>query len=511
MPVWGWVVLALTVVASVAIVWFSRTGLAAKLHAKDQELAQERGRAERLAGDAARLPDAQERARIAEVRAAGLEADLREALTKVATLAARWDDATREAATANGKLDVAQIDLEQARSELFATSANLAKAIAERDSAFSLARESKALLENAQTAMRTVFVEAASSVFDEKAAVLDRKINETGEHTKQQLESTLKPFSEQVFGFQTKVEQFTTAHMRDAENLQGAIGKLQQLNSEMASATDGLTKALKGNAKVRGDWGEMILETVLKASGLQDGITYRKQVSATDEETGQRRQPDVIVDMPDGRQVVIDSKVNLIAWADYHSAQTPEDAQDALIRHAAALRTHVRDLAERNYPKVMGSHALDLTVLFVPIEGALAAALELDPTLQNEALGKRIAFASPNTLMALLKVVDRLWVRDRVQKQAEDIRKGADAIIDSVTVFLGDFAAIEDRLKAVDKAYITAKDHLTEGRFSVLNTAKRLIKAGVRGKKALPEVLELDDDLLSTTDNPALPLIEESA
>ena len=215
--------------------------------------------------------------------------------------------------------------------------------------------------------------------------------------------------------------------------------------------------------------------------------------------------------MPDGRQVVIDSKVNLIAWADYHSAQTPEDAQDALIRHAAALRTHVRDLAERNYPKVMGSHALDLTVLFVPIEGALAAALELDPTLQNEALGKRIAFASPNTLMALLKVVDRLWVRDRVQKQAEDIRKGADAIIDSVTVFLGDFAAIEDRLKAVDKAYITAKDHLTEGRFSVLNTAKRLIKAGVRGKKALPEVLELDDDLLSTTDNPALPLIEESA
>lgn len=209
--------------------------------------------------------------------------------------------------------------------------------------------------------------------------------------------------------------------------------------------------------------------------------------------------------MPDGRQVVIDSKVNLIAWADYHATNTPEEAQDALIRHTAALRGHMKDLAEKNYPKVLGGQTMDLTVLFVPIEGALAAALSIDPSLQTDAWAKRITFASPNTLMMMLKVVERLWTRDRLQKQVGVIADEASKLVDSLVTFLEDFKKIEDKLKAVSQVYGDARNRLYESNQSVVARAGRLVKAGARGKKALP------DELLSDPDDLALPLLTQDS
>lgn len=534
MPTLGWIFIAAVVIAALFAIWSTRSSLAKQLSDQGQRLEAARERADHAAAEAARLPDALERERQARAQADELGARLRQAESSTADIAARLEgevsrrnetdekflsleteheqrgrelhDARLRANTSSATLESTQREIgelrdrfeqmekfrDQALEDLRKRGEELATTIAARDAAIELANQSRAFVETAREAMRTTFVEAASSVFDEKSAVLDRRIKETGDRSKEQLVETLKPFADNVAHFRQRMEQLNESQSRDSATLQGSIGKLQELNQHMADAAGALTKALKGNAKIRGDWGEMILETVLKSSGLEEGITYRRQSSNKDEETGLRRQPDVIFDLPDGRQVVIDSKVNLIAWADANAAETAEAQQDALIRHTAALRAHMKDLADKNYPKVLGGQTLELTILFVPIEGALAAALTFDRNLQTEAFSKRIAFASPNTLMAILKVVERLWIRDKLQKQVDVIGSEAGKLLDSLTSFLDDFAVIEDRLTSVTKAYSGAKNRLFESNQSVVARAQRLVTAGARGKKILPDALQAD-------------------
>jgi DNA recombination protein RmuC len=191
------------------------------------------------------------------------------------------------------------------------------------------------------------------------------------------------------------------------------------------------------------------------------------------------------VNLPDGRQVVVDSKVNLVAWADAHNAESPASYQDALIRHTAALRLHVQDLSKKNYPKALGSDALDLTVMFVPIEGALAAALTVNPELQAEAFGKRVVFASPNTLMAMLRVVERLWTRDKLQRQVGVIGAEAGKLLDALSGFIEDFNEIDKQLDDARKAFSSARHRLTESDQSVAARAKRLVEAGAKHKRTL--------------------------
>ncbi len=553
MPMWIWGLFGVVVLAAAVLVILVRRSLLAQLEACQTQLQDARVRAEALAGDAARLADTQQRLSDSE-RSATLAVDqLREAAGRESDLRARLDESSAARESSAGELTAARgqiLDLQQlleaarldagsqranataltqqvddltvrltgteaARDEVRTTlgirESQLATVVAEREAALTLVEQTRTYLQTAQATMRTVFVEAASNVFDEKAAALDRRIKETGELSKQQLDGTLKPFAEQVAGFRTRIEQLSENAARDNAKLEGAIGKLQELNRDMASATGELTRALKGNSKTRGDWGEMILETVLRACGLEEGQTFRRQASARDDESGRIRYPDVVVDLPDGRQVVIDSKVNLIAWADAHGADTSEEYQDALIRHAAALRGHMKDLADKNYPKVLGGQTLELTVLFVPIEGALAAALAMDPNLQTDAFAKRVAFASPNTLMALLKVVERLWTRDRLQKRIDVIGTEAGKLLDSLTAFLDDFSAIDDKLQAVNKVYGIARNRLHESRQSVVARAQRLVTAGARGKKLLPEELQPvteEQSLLIESDSVETPPLE---
>jgi DNA recombination protein RmuC len=364
-----------------------------------------------------------------------------------------------------------------------------ATAVSERDAAKEAVTETRAFLAKAEREMRTAFTEAASKVFDEKSILLDQRIQTSSEASKAGLEATLKPFAEKVITFQTRVEQLGADQAKEHAQLVGTIGELKGLNQNMASATEALTKALKGNSKTRGDWGELILDTVLKASGLEEGRNYVTQAHAVDEDTGSRRRPDVVVLLPDDRKIVVDSKVNLIAWNDAQNAETFEEQQAALVRHVAALRAHVRDLADKNYPKALGNEALDLTVLFVPIEGALSAALSMSDDLQGEALGKRVVFASPNTLMALLRVVERLWTRDKIQKQVTVIGEEASKLLDSLNSFLGEFDIIEERLQKVGSAVSDARRRLRDSPQSVVSRAGRLVEAGARGKKALREEL----------------------
>ncbi|MGY3230372.1 DNA recombination protein RmuC [Luteibacter sp. HA06] len=396
---------------------------------------------------------------------------------------------TQEAAQLSIERDAAREELRLLSARFQQMRADHATAASERDATREAVVDTKAFLARAQAEMRTAFTEAASKVFDEKSLLLDQRIQASSEVSKVSLEATLKPFAEKVTSFQAKVEQLGTDQAKEHAQLVGTIGELKGLNQNMATAAEALTRALKGNAKTRGDWGELILETVLKGSGLEEGKNYVTQMHTVDEDTNQRKYPDVVVNLPDGRRVVVDSKMNFVAWTEAQDAQTPEGHQEGLIRHAAALRAHMRELSDKNYPKVLGADALDLTILFVPIEGALSAALSVNPDLQTEAFAKKVVFASPNTLMAMLRVVERLWTRDRIQRQVGVINEEATKLLDALGAFMDDFDAIETRLRQTGEAYSKAKNRLNESNQSVVSRAQRLVAAGARPKKSRREEL----------------------
>lgn len=413
---------------------------------------------------------------------------------KLAADAARLPDVA-------ARLAQAETGLAQLTEELRAADARATRSEAEREASRAAHEETRQFLQDAQVKLRAAFLEVASKVFDEKAIALDQRIKDSGEESKKGIEGTIKPFADQLGQFRARIEQFTSEQGKDHARLVGSLNELRTLNQGMAEATTSLARALKGNAKTRGDWGEMILETVLKASGLVEGSNYLRQDASRDDESGRLRKPDVIVMLPDGRKVIVDSKVNLVAWSEANDAEHPDAYNDAMLRHAAAMRAHVRDLAEKNYPRVLGTSALDLTVMFVPIEGAMSAALSLNPDLQTEAFKKRVVFASPNTLMALLTVVERLWTRDKLQRQVGAIGEDAGKVLDAITAFLDDFDLLEKRMQAATAAFGTAKNRLRDSDQSVVARARRLVEQGAKGKKVLRE------ELLPADPGSALPLI----
>jgi DNA recombination protein RmuC len=255
---------------------------------------------------------------------------------------------------------------------------------------------------------------------------------------------------------------------------------------------------------VRGDWGELMLENVLRGSGLEEGTHYDRQKQGSDDE-GRVLRPDVVVRLPGDRCVVVDSKVNLVAWEEAMNADTPEAQNDAMRRHAVGLRQHVRDLADRNYPKLMGENALEVTIAFVPIEGALSAALGFDAALQSEAFERGVVFASPNTLMAVLRVVERLWTRDRIQKQAREIGEAGGLLLDALTSFLSEFDRVGNKLEDASKAYLDARNRLSESRQAVIPRARRLVALGARGKRKVSDELmpELEEIAVIVDGEPA--------
>ncbi|WP_430390242.1 DNA recombination protein RmuC [Dyella sp. 20L07] len=534
-PVWGWLLLGLIVVGALVMTWMAR-----------HDLSSVQASLRSVQGEAGRLPDVLDRAGRAEGQVAELLQAVKDGAVREATLSARADEnknlydqavqasdkyeslysdlrskedllkqklASSDAALETIRAQLSQIrnerdtaldDVKNSTEQLRILGEESAKAKAERDAALSSLEETKKFLKDAEALLRTSFTEAASKVFDEKSLALDQRIKDSAEVSKKGFEETLKPFAERVVTFQTKIEQFTTDQAKEHATLVGTIGELKTLNQNMADATGALTKALKGNAKVRGDWGELILDTVLKASGLEEGRDYERQAQSSDEDTGEKGRPDIVINLPDGRRVVVDSKVNLVAWSDAQNAETSDAQQDALYRHVAALRQHVRDLSDKNYPKILGKDALDMTVLFVPIEGALSAALTVNADLQMEAFSKKVVFASPNTLMAMLRVVERLWTRDKLQKQVDTIGVEAGKLMDSLISFLDDFQSIENRLKQAGDAYVTAKNRLSESPQSVMARGRRLVEAGVKGRKALPE------ELKPIAGSDSIPLIDQA-
>lgn len=381
---------------------------------------------------------------------------------------------------ARGKSLQEQLDLQREKFQQLKT--EHADATAHLQHASRANSEMQAFLLEAKARLSESFAELAGKAFDERS-------KRAAEQSRTDLDTILKPFSERLNNFRERIDTLYQDEAKERRELAGAVNALKTLNENMAGSADALTRALKGNAKVRGDWGELMLENVLRGSGLEEGSHYDRQKRSTDED-GKTLQPDIIVRLPVDRRVVIDSKVNLIAWQEAMNADSPEEQLDAMRRHAVALRQHVKDLAERNYPKSVGESALDITLAFVPIEGALSAALGADADLQSFAFERRVAFASPNTLMAVLRVVERLWTRDKIQKQALDISEAGGKVLDALQGFLVDFDQVGKKLSDAQDAFKSSRSRLTESNQAVVPRARRLVELGARGKKILAEELK---------------------
>ena len=453
------------------------------------ELERERASASALGAEVARLNE-----RSAGIPRLEQERDEARSASQAATDATHRAQAAlsareSELAAVSVRLREAEQQLAQLRLQLDALGREHAEASAHLRHSEQANQQLREFIEDAKKNLSGAFAELAGKTFDERA-------QRASQDSKGQLETLLKPFSEQLHQFQEKVGSLYRDEAKERNELVGAVNALKTLNENMASSADALTRALKGSAKVRGDWGELMLESVLRSSGLEEGAHFERQRTSTDDD-GRRLRPDVVIRLPGDRRIVVDSKVNLVAWEEAMNAETPEAQQDAMRRHAVALRQHVKDLADRNYPRAVGESALDVTVAFVPIEGALSAALGFDGALQSEAFGKGVVFASPNTLMAVLRVVDRLWTREKLQKQAAEISRTGGLLLDSVINFLADFASVGTGLDDAAKAYRAARDRLEESSHAVIPRARRLAELGVKGKKKIPAELlpeELDAD-----------------
>lgn len=420
--------------------------------------------------------------------AAGLAAErsARQAEAAVAgELRGRLGAIERELAASQAARAALEAQLAQAREAQVQATANVEHLKAAQ-------QQMQRFVDDAQAKLTDAFAIKAAQVLDEKGKLFADGVRQANERGRTDLDALLKPFADNLGRFQVQVAGLYATEAKERSELTGAVKELRTLNEDMASKAAELARALRGNAKIRGDWGELMLESVLRGSGLEEGVHYERQQSSTDED-GRRLRPDVVVNLPGERQVVVDSKVNLIAWQDAMNAVDDPDLHSlSLQRHSEALRRHVKDLADRDYPRALGERSLEVTIAFVPIEGALSAALGSDPSLQNYAFERGVVFASPNTLMAMLRVVDRLWIRDTMQKRALEIGEAGGKVLDALQGFLADFDMIEKRLGDAGTAFRSARNRLIESSQSAIARAQRLVELGVKGKKSLHASMKVD-------------------
>ncbi len=314
--------------------------------------------------------------------------------------------------------------------------------------------------------------------------VLQRHGDVFAKQNKEQIDIVLQPLREKLLEFQQGLQSAQTDSAKERAALAEQIRQLSEASARMTSETTNLAQALRGNSQTQGAWGEMILASILERSGLRAGEEYLTQISHTNEE-GDRLRPDVIVRLPGGQHVVIDFKVSLVAFEAFVAAGTEEERAEHLARHLDSMRSHIRQLSNKQYHVVAGS-SLDYVVMFVPIEGALAAALQGDAGLTGFAVQNNVAIATPTTLMIALRTVESVWKIERRNSNAEAIADRAGKMYDKFVSFIEDLTKLGARLEQAQGAYRNAMGKISTGTGNLAGQFERLKELGARASKSLP-------------------------
>ncbi|MCW3148395.1 DNA recombination protein RmuC [Stutzerimonas stutzeri] len=374
-------------------------------------------------------------------------------------------------------IDELQAEREAQQAELRRLSAAHAAATAELREQQTAHQQRLQDLQAARDELRAQFAELAGKIFDER----EQRFAETSHERLGQL---LDPLKERIQTFEKRVEESYQSEARERFSLARELERLQQLNQRLGDEATNLTRALQGQ-KTQGNWGELVLERVLEHAGLEKGREYHTQVSLKSAD-GERFQPDVLIQLPGDKQVVVDAKVSLTAYQALTCAEDEGSRALALKQHVQSLRNHLKGLSLKDYQRLDGLQSLDFVLLFVPIEAAFAAALQADPELFQDAYGRHIVIVSPTTLLATLRVIDSLWRQERQSQNAREIAEKAGALYDKFAAFLQDLDEVGSRLQQLDRAYLAARNKLTDGRGNLIGRAEQLKSLGARASKRLP-------------------------
>ncbi len=336
-------------------------------------------------------------------------------------------------------------------------------------------------IEKNEEKLRIIFKNLANDILEEKTQKFTKQ-------NKDKLEEILKPLGEKIRDFEKKVEETYDKESKQRFSLEKEIKNLADLNQQISKEANNLTNALKGQSKTRGNWGEIILESILEKSGLVRDREYFVQPSFTNEH-GKRVQPDVVVTYPGERNVVIDSKVSLNAYERYASSEVKEDQEAALKDHLLSIKNHINDLSSKNYQDLYQLKSLDFVMMFLPIEPAYLIAMQYDTNLWNFAYERRILLISPTNLIAALKMIATLWRVEYQNKNAQEIAEQSGSLYDKFVGFLEDLKDVGNKLNATQKSYDDSINKLSEGKGNLIRRVERIKELGARTTKEIPKNL----------------------
>lgn len=350
---------------------------------------------------------------------------------------------------------------------------------AQNDNLQKLLDSQKEEIAKMQEVAKTEFQNLANKILEEKSLKFT-------EQNQQNLKNILNPLQEKITDFEKKVENTHKESIDYHAALRQQIIGLKDLNLQMSKETVNLTKALKGDSKIQGNWGELVLERVLEKSGLEKGREYEIQKSFVTEE-GNRVQPDVVINLPDGKKMIVDSKVSLTAYEKYINEDDEEQKSTLLKEHINSLKRHVEQLGNKNYQHLYEMESPDFVLLFIPIEPAFAIALNEDTQLYNKAFEKNIVIVTPSTLLATLRTIDSMWTNQKQQENAVEIARQAGALYDKFDGFVADLVKIGKKMDETKTEYEGAMNKLVDGKGNLINSVQKLKIMGAKAKKSLPE------------------------
>ncbi|QPK62400.1 DNA recombination protein RmuC [Methylomonas sp. LL1] len=337
------------------------------------------------------------------------------------------------------------------------------------------------LLQDAENQLKAQFESLAHKIFEERG-------KQFAEHNKVSIETLVEPLKQQLGEFKNRVESVYDNETKDRISLREEIVSLRRDTAKMNQEALNLTRALKGDHKAQGNWGEMILEKVLEQSGLRKGIEYQTQGAFRDEDN-RLFKPDVIVRLPENKDVIIDSKVSLLAYERYCSAEDDNQRIEALKQHTEAVRNHIKGLSNKDYSSLKGLRSLDFVLLFMPIEAAFMAAFQADEKLFNDAFEHKIVVVTPTTLLATLRTVQNIWRYEQQNENARLIADKAGSLYDKIRGFVEDIEKLGNQLNTVHKTYDGIVNKLSTGSGNLLRQASAFEELGVKVKKKLPKSL----------------------
>ncbi|WVD72183.1 DNA recombination protein RmuC [Orbus wheelerorum] len=340
-----------------------------------------------------------------------------------------------------------------------------------------LADEKQKILIQSEQRLTEQFENLANRIFDNSGKKIEQQ-------NQQSLNHLLTPLKEQLAGFKKQVQDSFGEEAKERHTLTFEIRNLQKLNDQMAKEAINLTNALKGNNKTQGNWGEVILNRILENSGLREGNEYELQVSLTND-SKQRMQPDVIVHLPQGNDVIIDSKMTLVAYERYFNSDDEHEKTKAMSEHLTAVRNHIKQLSQKDYHKLNGIKSLDYILMFIPVEPAFLAAIDQDPSLINDALKQNIMIVSPTTLLVALRTISNLWRYEYQNRNAEIIADRASKLYDKVRGFIEDMEILGVSLDKAQQTYHSSMNKLSKGRGNLIGQIEQFRNMGIEVKKPI--------------------------